>query len=254
MKRLACIAFAAAATLAAADVTAFNGTWKFNPQKSKLVGETFTIKQGADGMLVQSAGSMETKFKIDGKDYDTPMGYTVAWQDAGKDAWTTTVKLNGKPLFNDRVELSSDQKTLTRTSEGKRPNGEEFKESARYTRVGGGSGLAGTWRSEKVDTPAETLTIQSSADDVTMTYPGWNATVTAKFDGKGHSITGPTVPPGLAVTVKPVNAKTIDTETLKDGKPIAKSRMQISADGKTLTETATMAGQKQSVMYVYDKE
>lgn len=254
MNRLAYIAIVAAATMAAADLTAFNGTWKFNPQRSKLEGETVTFRQGADGMIVQSDGTFETKFRIDGKDYPSPMGYTVAWSEAGRNAWTTVVKLNGKPLFTSRTEISSDGKSATRTSEGKRPNGEPFRESVRYTRVGSGTGLIGTRRSEKVDTPTEILSIQTSANDLTMAYPNWRASVTAKFDGKAYPITGPTVPPGLTFTVRPVDARTVDTSTLKDGKVIATSRIQISTDGKTLIETATMTGQKHQVVYVYEKQ
>ncbi len=74
-------------------------------------------------------------------------------------------------------------------------------------------------------------------------------------DGSGNP-TGPTImlrtiaPPGLTSAVRPVDAPTVDTNTVKDGKVIATSRIQISADGKTLTETATLSGQKHQVVYV----
>lgn len=254
MKRLVCITLIAVATLVAADLTPFDGTWKFNSQKSKLEGETLTFKKAADGMLVQTSGAFETKFRIDGKDYPSPIGYTVAWNDEGKNAWTLVTKLNGNPLFNARVEITPDENTLTFISEGKKPNGDSFKESARYVRTSGETGLIGTWRSEKVEVPAETMVIKSGADDLTMSYPDWKASVTAKLDGKEYPVTGPTVPPGLTFSFRAVDSRTVETQTMKDGKLIASGRIQVSADGKTLTETSTPAGEKRTVIYVYDRQ
>jgi hypothetical protein len=254
MTRILLLGLTMLGTVAAADLTPFNGNWIFNPQKSKLEGQTMTFTETAEGMLVQSFGNFETTFRIDGKDYQTPLGYTVAWKEAGKDDWETVMKLKGKPLVNSRITISPDGKTMTVASEGTRPAGGPFKESVRYVRTAGEAGLLGTWRSENVDVPAERMTIKTTANDWTMTYPDWQASVTAQFDGKAYPIIGPTVPPGLTIMVRPVDSHTLEMETAKDGKPFMRSHLQVSADGRTVTQTATPVGESRKIVYIYEKQ
>ena len=53
----------------------FNGTWKFNPAKSQLTGDTFTYSAGPDGKLhFSDGGAWEFDFALDGKPYKTPGG------------------------------------------------------------------------------------------------------------------------------------------------------------------------------------
>jgi hypothetical protein len=244
------LTLALAITACGADLTPFNGAWKFNPQKSKLAGDTMTFRQGADGMLVQTMRGMDISFRVDGKDYPTPMGMTVSWKEAGRNAWDLAFKVNGEVQSTAHVEITPDNKTVAYAGEYKKPNGETYKETARYVRVSGGDGLIGTWRSEKVDMPAQLMRVKTSGGDFTMELPDWEASIEAKLDGKPYPLKGKMVPPNLTFVLRPVDARTVEVVTAASGKTIATSQMVVSADGKTLTETDKSTGQ----VYVYEKQ
>ena len=69
----------AAATLVAAD-NPFAGTWKLNQAKSHMTGDTMKFADAGSGSIRMTAGGLSYTFKIDGKAYPTPYGYTVAWK------------------------------------------------------------------------------------------------------------------------------------------------------------------------------
>jgi hypothetical protein len=76
----------------------------------------------------------------------------------------------------------------------------------------------------------------------------------AKTDGKDYPLTG--APNADTVSVKRVNAKTIETTWKKDGKVVMKTHGVVSADGKTRTVTfdgTDAQGQKLHNVVVYEK-
>jgi hypothetical protein len=57
----------------------------------------------------------------------------------------------------------------------------------------------------------------------------------AKYDGEDYPETGS--PAGDTIALKRINANTLETTAKKDGKVVATSRVVISKDGKTRTNT-----------------
>src|SRR5262249_12525771 len=74
-----------------------------------------------------------------------------------------------------------------------------------------------------------------------------------KADGKDYTPTGPRVAKGTTVAAKKIDDQTIElTYKLKD-KTVETDSWQLSADGKTLTNTVTFPGQSKPEVDVHDR-
>jgi hypothetical protein len=232
------------------------GTWKLDPAKSHFTGDTFTYSKNADGMMHFSDGStINYDFGIDGKEYKTHENRTVSWTADGDHAWTEVAKADSTTLATTHVTLSDDSKTLTFNSTGTQPDGTAFNDEAVYTRESGTSGLAGKWRSTKVTISAPDTFIVKSSEPGTLNWdiPGYKETVGGKADGSDLPITGPTVPPGLTLSVKFINPRRLSYIVKINGKPEAYGSQTLSSDGTSFTDVSWNPGktsEKQTGVYI----
>jgi hypothetical protein len=243
------------ASLFAAD-SPFAGTWKLNQAKSKFTGAITKFEQKPSGAFTYSSGPVQYEFKVDGKEGPGPFGYTIIWKKINDSTWETVNKLKGKVIYTDRIELSKDGRNLTVTSTGKKPNGEPFKDIGFLERTAGGPGLAGTWKSAKVNiTSPDALEIKASGSNgLEVSYPAWKAGYKAQFDGKDYLVTGPTVPAGFTIALKPAGPRTLEVVEKHEGKTISLGTLKVSPDGKTLTEESWPPNMKQeATVAVYEK-
>jgi hypothetical protein len=233
----------------------FVGTWKLDLAKSNFVGDTFTYTQLQNGMMHFSDGSaVNADFGLDGKDYPDPFGQTISWKSAGDNVWNTVSKMNGKVLSEGHVELSDGGNTLTIKDHGTKPDGSSFNDETVYKRVGAGSGLAGKWRSTKVNISAPNTYVVSapSAGAVRWEIPEYKEVVEGKTDGSDLPLSGPTAPKGLTLSIKMMGPKKLEYSVKLNGKTIAMATQTLSADGKTITETSWSPGkesEKQTAVY-----
>ena len=104
--------------------------------------------------------------------------------------------------------------------------------------------------------------IEADGDGIKVTADGVNAqgqathvTYSAKYDGKDYPETGnPNVD---TISIKRIDANTIETTTKKGGKVVGTSRVVVSNGGKTRTTTANGTnpqGQKTHAVIVADKQ
>jgi hypothetical protein len=87
------------------------------------------------------------------------------------------------------------------------------------------------------------VTFEATDDGLRMN-DGTGDSYTAKFDGKDYPYKGD---PGVtSVSLKKIDANTIEETDKRNGKPIAVSRLAVSADGQTMTmeNTDLLRGQK----------
>jgi hypothetical protein len=89
-----------------------------------------------------------------------------------------------------------------------------------------------------------TLKIESQPDGLKFTIDSINAEgksihseASPKYDGKDYPMTGN--PNADSISLKKINAHTIETQTKKDGKHMVTIRSVVSKDGKTRTSTYT---------------
>jgi hypothetical protein len=246
--------FAAAIGVSLAADSPFIGQWKLNPGKSQFAGTTTTIEQLPSGEMQMTTAGQSYKFRIDGKDYPALFGTTASWKQVDPNTWETIYK-QGTMTTTSVTKISTDGKTMTTTSTGKKPNGEEFQEAATSKRVSGGPGLAGTWKSTKVQATTENWEISANGDDgLTMKIVDYNAVCSLKFDGKDYPCTGPTMPKDFTISAKKTGPRTLEFTEKMDGKVVFGDVFSVSSDGKTLVDEATPAGSKEKIKIVYDKQ
>ena len=128
--------------------------------------------------------------------------------------------------------------------------------------------LVGTWKlnvakSKYTGTPMPkemTRTVEAAGDSVKYPYAGTGANgspisygFTVKYEGKDYPMIG-TAPGGIdMIAIKRVNANTYEATQKKGGKVAAKTKVEISKDGKVTTITSK-GTDLTSYVAVYDKQ
>jgi hypothetical protein len=241
----ALLALASVAALAADSP--WNGTWAFDPSKSRLTGETFTYSKGPGELLHYSDGSTaDYDFGIDGKEYRSVANRTVTWTATGQNAWDSFFKIEGKVFRKVHRELSADGKTLTVKAAGTRPDGSTYQDESVFERVTGTAGLIGTWRSVKVAFNGPRQFIISSPAPGVLRYelPELKESVEGRADGSDHPITGPTAPPGFTSGFKLVSPTKVTYVLKINGKPDSYGVQTLAPDGRSFTDTSWNAGKE----------
>jgi hypothetical protein len=234
----------------------YAGRWKLNVAKSDFGETTATYaKAGADEMQFTMAGQ-SYKFKVDGKDYPSIFGRSSAWKQIDPNTWETVTKQDGTLIATDTTKLSADGKTLTVHSKGPKPAGGTFESTTVYERVSGGPGLEGKWKTKNVQTSAPTVLAltPSGSDGLTVSIPDFKINADLKFDGKDYPATGPGMPPGLTLAIKKTGPRSFDLVEKQNGKPLFNLSFEVSADGKTLTETGGPVGVNEKFKAVYERQ
>ena len=163
-----CLAGTAPAMLAAADVT-YAGKWKLNPAKSQLTGEVVSIEKTANGMLRFSKGDFSYVFNIDSKEYPLPGGGTTSWKQVHANDWEITDRRSGNSAVV-KVQVKGDTRVSTTTIH--KADGGTVEQSGVSTRISGGPGLLGKWKSSEVKAGATVFEIASDgADGITIGDP-----------------------------------------------------------------------------------
>jgi len=129
--------------------------------------------------------------------------------------------------------------------------------------------LAGTWRlnvaksqfggsarSTQV-TKLESIPngLKSTSDTTSPQGGSAHTEYTAYFDGKDYPLTGDAA--GSTISLKRIDARTMDLTTKRNGSVYRTSRWTVSADGRTLTRTQKVVdaqGRETSNVLVYDKQ
>ena len=254
LHRTLVLCLAIAGVMTAAD-SPFIGKWKLNLDKSKLTGQTSTYESLPGGEMKSTSGGQSYNFKMDGKEYPTAFGNTAAWKEVDAHTWQVTWKMNGKVEAVDTMHLSADGKTMTIDTKGTKPNGDAINDSATLTRESGGPGLAGKWKSTKVNTSADHWDISANgADGLTFKLVDYNATASMKFDGKDYDVVGPTVPKGYTLGGKQAGPRRIEITEKMAGKPVGMDVFTVSADGKTMTDEYVAAGTNEKMTSIYERQ
>jgi hypothetical protein len=237
-KLLFALVFLAPAMLFAQS--AFDGTWRVNAQSAQFGGKpmTFSLQNG-----VYRCDSCVPKVdvKADGKDHArTGSPYSDAISARAVDDHTIEVitKKGGKVVGTSKDTASQDGNTLTSewsfvAESGQQGNGKTI--SKRVAPAPEGANKAsGSWQPDKIDNISEnvvTWSFKVTADGLKMTDSTGDS-YTAKFDGKDYPYKGD--PGTTSVSLKKIDANTIEETDKRDGKVIVISRMAVSPDGRTM--------------------
>ena len=168
--------------------------------------------------------------------------------------WQLTNKVKGKVTSTESWVLSDDGQTMTRTSSGKRENGDAFTDVTKEKRTAGTKGFEGTWEPTEFKGAPPEVDIESVSDTgMTIVIPAQGLRFTATFDGKDNPVEGPRVPPGATTASKLVNPRKATATSKANGKVTDTEIWEVSADGKTFTYTELDAGETKPIIAVYDR-
>jgi hypothetical protein len=244
-----------AAPLLAAD-NSMIGKWKFDPDKSQLTGLQYQIEDAGGGQYRFIFGDDVETLTLDGKGHVTKFGDTWSIKATGPSSWESTNMRDGKVTNKSKWSISEDGQTFTSTDEDMRPDGSTGRSEATLKRTAGTSGLAGSWESAsvKVLSPTTIEFAKWQGDGYSRISPTYKERLDFKLDGKEYAPAGPRVAKGTTVSAKKIDDHSIELTYKLKGKTIETDKWELSADGKTLTQTVTYAGMSKPEVDVYQRQ
>ena len=236
----------------------WNGTWKENLSKSKLTGDTVVVTEKPDGTFHYSAGGiLEYDFTCDGKPHPTIADRTITCTgnpESGYDFIGTTA--SGVVLNKIHRSFSADGKTMTANGTTMHPDGTTTSFQIVSQRQTGTTGLAGKWldvKSQQGTAAVETWSLNDGTLHIDV--PASKGTIDAKLDGSEGKISGPTVPPGVAIAFKPDGQNKLTYTVTLNGQTVSQGIYTVTADGKTLTDENWIPGREsEKSTEVWDKQ
>ncbi len=220
--------------------SSLDGTWKFNPQNAQFVGkDNFSLQ---DGMYRCDTCAPKIQVKADGQDQKvsgSPYFDTTNVKAVDDRNVEIVNKKGGKVSGTSKMSASEDGNTLTTewsfTSESGQQGSGKFTSKRVGTAPAGANRISGEWKPEKIENASEnlmTVTYKVTEDGLSMTDQIGDS-YTAKFDGKDYPYKGD---PGTThVSLKKIDANTIEETDKRDGKVISVTRITVAPDGKTMS-------------------
>lgn len=234
----------------------FIGKWKLNPDKSQFNGLTYKIEDAGGGQYRFVFGEDVETLSLDGKGHVTKYGDTWSIKTTGPNSWESTTRRDGKVTAKSKWTVSEDGKTFTTMDENMRPDGSTGRSESTLKRTDGTSGLAGTWESAsvKIMSPLSIEVAKWHGDGYSLSNPAYKQHLDFKLDSKDYTPAGPRVAKGTTVSASKTDDRNMELTYKLRGKITETDRWELSADGKTLTQTVTYAGVSKPEVDVYDRE
>jgi hypothetical protein len=222
----------------------FDGTWRFNIDQSKLSPKPY-VSSVNNGRFDCSSCSPMIHVKADGRDQPVT-GHpfdTISVREVNPKSIAVTFKKSSKTVTEQTATVSDDGNTLTvKATDHPMSSDQPVNSLVTFTRVGkapaGANLTSGSWRINKLQTNENNLkwTYKSKGDELSMSMPTGES-YTAKLDGKDYPVKG--AYDYNSVSLRRVDARTIEETDKRDGKVVEVDKMTVSADGKKMTIVAT---------------
>jgi hypothetical protein len=243
---------------AALASSAFDGTWKTRTDSMKITGkpDAFAI---VEGTYTCSSCYPEVKIKADGADH-TVTGHDNYDSKAVKIVDPKTVevtnKLAGKVIVTSTVTVSADGSTLSgkfTDYSGAKPASGTYTEKRVAAAAPGAHAISGSWQATQMgeaNDALRTVSYEMKGDHFIMHWNGQS--YDAKFDGKEYPITGD--PTHTVVTLKRIDANTVEETDRRMGKVTDEIRIAAAKDGKTVDVTDKDPVHGQTTTYTLEKQ
>ncbi|HTU33467.1 MAG TPA: hypothetical protein VMF66_06660 [Candidatus Acidoferrum sp.] len=218
----------------------FNGTWKMDVKTAKFDSKPQVLLV-QNGTYECKSCNPPTRIKADGMDHAVDGNpYVDAFNAKVLDSRTILVaaKKNGKTIGTAKDHVSADGKTMivdfttTNAASGAVVNGQSV-----LTRVASGPlgshVVSGSWQIVKDNVSENDLitTYRVNGGELTMTSPTGQS-YKARLNGTEAAYHGD--PGTTSVSVKKIDANTIEETDLRNGKVISITRMTVLPGGKTM--------------------
>jgi len=217
-----------------AQANPWNGSWKIDPATVKYDGPSFSVATDADGYTITRNGQAQPKTVCDGKPH-TAADKAVVTCTKTASGYAIEVSNNGKHTNSITISLAADGKTMTRKNTVSPADGRSpYTNTMVDKRVSGGPGMSGAWKeiSFKESQDNGVIVIEVKGDSIGFKETDNDKQVMLKLDGTPVKFgTG-------TMAVKQDGPHTLKvTYHGADGKVRRENTFELSADGKTLTET-----------------
>lgn len=231
----------------------FAGTWKLNLSKSQLSGPLYTLEKKSSGMWHYNGGGFDADFDLSSKEYTMPSGISIIGKEVSPNSWELSFRMSGKAISKSRVTLSGD--SLMWVTEIPSLDGKSMQQTNTDTRVAGGPGFAGKWKTG--DTKGASTTMQITAEGangITIKVPELQQAVKGNLDGKDNPVMQAGQPTKFTNAFTKTGPNTLKITTKLNGKLFADDTYTISADGKTLTDDTTATATNEKTRSVFDRQ
>lgn len=217
----------------------FDGTWKADLDKNQN-SDKADVRELINGTYECRTCQPPYKIEADGRDQSVTgnsMYDTLSARVVDDHTVVTVAKKAGKLMAETTIKVSDDGNTeiMHQVVSGMGP--EPFTVEKTFSRVQpgepGGHAISGGWREVKM-TASDNVDVQTfkvAGDVLTMTNVN-GGSYTAKFNGPAAPYTGD--PRWNFVSVKLIDARTIEETRRKDDKIVMIARWSVEADGTTM--------------------
>jgi hypothetical protein len=232
----------------------WNGTWKLSPEKSSFEGPIFTISLSPDGEYRYDDGRSSFALRCDGKDRPIGENRTRACVKSSVNVLDLTQKRNGVESNANHWELSDGGKVLTATGTAFDPNGPVISSQIVARRMSGSNDFAGQWRDTSYLQQHADLTLRRDGQILHIGYSNAGQNIDAPLDGTDAAVHGPHAPEGVTFAVRSAGQRKFLTLTKRNGKVLTQGSLELSGDGKIITESWWDPGQPTSKgTFVYER-
>jgi hypothetical protein len=254
-----CIIFCALAAISGCRVLSpdWNGTWKLNVPKSSFQDQAITISILADGEYRYDDGFVSNTFRCDGEYRPIPIGNnrTQACVKSSATTLDSTRMENGVQTNTYHWELSAGGTIFTATATAFHPSGPVIMGQLVATRISGSNDFAGEWKDTSFLQPPPELTLRLDSQYLHISYPSRGNEVDVPLNGADAAMQGPLAPEGVTYSVQLAGRREISILTKRNGKPLKQGSLELSGDGRVITESRWNPSQPtDKSTFVYEKK
>jgi hypothetical protein len=226
---------------------------QLNLSKSQLAGQTFTLSKAASGVMHFDSQGFAYDFDLTGKEYPTPDGGTTSWRSGNATTWDATNRANGKVIVTFHMTLNGN--TMTVVMKAAKPDGSAVEQTQTLTRVSGGPGFLGKWKSTEVKGAPTSIEISTNGSNgIVVTFREFQMSCKGAFDGKDYTVIGAGANLKETLVFERTGPSPFKMTTKLNGKPFYVDVITVSADGKTLTDDGNPISVNEPVKAVYDRQ
>jgi hypothetical protein len=242
------------APVVALAASPFDGTWKARMDSIQVSGkpDVYVIANGAYSCPscdppVEKLPADGAWHKLSGHAYYDELRVRVV------DAHTVefSQRLHGKDVGNYTMQVAADGQSYTgkfTSYQGAQPATGSFHAKRVAAGPSGAHAVSGSWLQD--DDAMRTVDYAMTADAFRMKANGQS--YEAKFDGQQYPVVGD--PGNTKVTLKKIDAHTVQETDYRDGKVVDEIHLAAAADGKTLQLTDKDVAHGQTTSVTFEKQ
>jgi len=250
------IEFVAFASLAASTFwTAkdpFVGKWRLDVSRSTIVDDLRVEALSANRYRFNFEGAPTETIVADGTDQPGLAGTTLSVRAADAGTLLVVRKQDGRIIVSAAWNLSQDGSTLRDAFTSLQPDGSKMTVDYLYRRISGTSGFAGEWESTTKPVGLKVELGIQPYDNKGFSFVSPGSEKSVIFDGRDHAVAA--AKGGLTLSGRRSGKRAMEYTEKNGGKVERAREFELSADGRTLTETLRTVGQTIPDVLVFERE